>query len=128
MTLGVTPVAKYSASGTVQEHLEPWLADLPTIDLMNDLSPQAALGFPPDLIMISSHFLPAEDYDTIAKVAPTYLFNGDPTDWRAQLGKVAELLGKQNVAEQKLAEYDDRVAEAKAQLANATEGKTIAIV
>lgn len=128
VTLGVTPVAKYSAGGTVQEHLEPWLADLPTIDLMSGLSPEAALSFEPELIMISSHFLPAENYETISKVAPAYLFNGDAMDWRAQLRKVAELLGKEDVADQKLTEYEAKISEVKEQLSTVTEGKTIAIV
>lgn len=102
MTLGVNPVAKYAAAGTVQEHLEPWLAELPTIDLMGGLSPEVALSFEPDLIMISSHFLPVESYDAIAKVFPTYLFNREGADWRQQLQKVAELLGKEEIADKKL--------------------------
>lgn len=128
VTLGVTPVAKYAAAGTVQEHLEPWLGELPTIDLMSGLSPEVALSFEPDLIMISSHFLPVESYDAIAKISPTYLFNGERADWRQQLQKVAELLGKEDVAEQKLSEYESKIAETKEQLSKVAEGKTIAIV
>ncbi|WP_171056333.1 ABC transporter substrate-binding protein [Paenibacillus sinopodophylli] len=128
VTLGVTPVAKYAAAGTVQEHLEPWLADLPTIELMGGLSPEAALSFEPDLIMISSHFLPIESYETIAKIAPTYLFNGETSDWRAQLRKVAELLGKEDVADQKLTEYEAKISDTKEQLSKSAEGKSIAIV
>ncbi|PRX71582.1 hypothetical protein B0G52_10876 [Cohnella sp. SGD-V74] len=44
----------------MQDHLEPWLKDLPKLDLMNGLSPEAVLGHDPDLIIVTPHFLPLE--------------------------------------------------------------------
>jgi len=127
IALGVTPVAKYAAGTTVQDHLEPWLKDLPKLDLMNGLSPEVVLGHDPDLIIVTSHFLPIEQYDTIAKIAPVYLIQGGNSDWRDNLNKVAGLLGNESLAEQKLAEYETELQNAKALLSGAAD-QTVAIV
>ncbi|WP_145409893.1 ABC transporter substrate-binding protein [Paenibacillus xylanexedens] len=128
VTLGITPIAKYSAGGTVQQHLEPWLKELPIIDLTSGISPEAVVELDPDLVLISSHFLPVDKYDTIAKAAPTYLIDGGNTDWRAVLNKLATLLDKTDVAEAKMIDYDKEIATARDQLKNVSGDQTVAIV
>ncbi len=128
VTLDVAPVAKYAAGGTVQKHLEPWLKDLPVIDLTAGISPEAVLGFDPDLIVISSHFLPVDKYETIAKIAPVYLMDSGAGDWKDRLNVIADLIGKSELAKQKMAEYDAKLAEAKEKLKQAAGDRTIAII
>jgi ABC-type Fe3+-citrate transport system substrate-binding protein len=49
-------------------------------------------------------------------------------DWRQTLRTIASLVGKSELADQKLADYEEKVSVVKEHIASAAEGKTVSIV
>lgn len=81
----------------------------------------------PELIIGSSSYM--EDvYDRLQEIAPAVAVNefGDDGGWRTALMQVGETLGKQERAEQVIAEFDERMAEAREELQDAVE--TVSVV
>ncbi|TDQ33755.1 ABC transporter substrate-binding protein [Aureibacillus halotolerans] len=127
-TLGVTPIAKYSVNGTVQTHLESALEDVPSFEMASGISPEALLELDPDLVIVSSHFLPTEQYDPLAKIAPVYLLDSSSTDWEQSLRTIAELLGKSDQVEQKMTDYSGTLEDAKTTIAQQEQQRETYIV
>lgn len=126
--LGVKPVAQWSIGPTVQEYLQPELKGVPTIAW--DLPVEAVTSFNPDLIFISS---PASvqngKYEKYARIAPAFVLGDElAKDWRKQLLKIGELLGKSDAAQKALEQYDKKSADAKAKLNKAIGTQSAAIL
>ena len=121
IALDETPVAKWAIGESVQDYLEEDLADVETIEWTLPL--EQVLSIEPDLIILD-HTLDNYEgsYEDYAAIAPTYVLSEEEVnDWKVRLQKFGEILGKEDEAEQALADYDEKVNQAKEEL-NATLG------
>ncbi|WP_379140019.1 iron-hydroxamate ABC transporter substrate-binding protein [Paenibacillus sp. sgz500992] len=128
VTLGVTPVAQWSVTNGTQEYLIADLKDVPTISY--DLPLEAVTSFAPDFHIVQSESSVQNGlYDQLNKIAPTYVL-GDKIskDWRKSLLKIGELLNKSTEAEQAIADYDQKAADAKAKISSSIGDDSVAIL
>ncbi|WP_213810669.1 ABC transporter substrate-binding protein [Jeotgalicoccus sp. WY2] len=118
LTLGETPAAQWTVGeDSVQEYLQPeGLERLPLMPF--DLPFEAVVQEEPDLLMLSSSDLAdGEKYDSYSKIAPTFVVeSGSYDDWRDRLTRVSEVFGKEDLAQEKVAEYDALIEETSAEL------------
>jgi len=128
VTLGVTPVAQWSVPNGVQDYLSTELKDVPTISY--DLPLEAVISFAPDLILIGSESEVQNGiYDQLNKIAPTYVIGDEVlNDWRKALLKIGELLNKTSEAEQAIKDYEQKAADAKAELSGVIGDQSAAIL
>ncbi|WP_339320583.1 ABC transporter substrate-binding protein [Paenibacillus sp. FSL R10-2734] len=77
------------------------------------MSPEKIIALNPDLIISGQ----AESYEALSKIAPTIIVPyGDLKDAHKELTYFGELLGKEEEAKNWLADYDKRIADAKAKV------------
>lgn len=118
LTLEETPAAQWTVGeDSVQEYLQPeGLEGLPLMPF--DLPFEAVVQEEPDLLMLSSSDLAdGEKYDSYSKIAPTFVVeSGSYDDWRDRLTRVSEVFGKEDLAQEKVAEYDALIEETSAEL------------
>lgn len=130
ITLGVTPVAQWSVNDgkSVQDYLQEYLQGVPTIPY--DLPFEAVQSFNPDLIIIdSASLVEGGKYEQYNQIAPTYVIGTDVnTDWREELKKVGEVLGKEEEVQKALESYEAKVAEAKALIEEKVGNPSVAAV
>ncbi|MCM3782693.1 iron-hydroxamate ABC transporter substrate-binding protein [Neobacillus mesonae] len=130
VALGVTPVAQWSISNGegVQDYLQGSLKDVPTIP--HDLPYEQVASFEPDLIILDSADMASGDkYEQYSKIAPTYVIGTEQNnDWRDELLKIGEVLGKDEEAQKALDDYDAKAAEAKATLNEAVGEESAAAI
>ncbi|WP_404451710.1 ABC transporter substrate-binding protein [Virgibacillus necropolis] len=128
LALGVTPVAKWAIGKTVQQYLEPQLKDLPRIEW--NLPQEQVLEHSPDLIILESNLASYEgSYEDYQKIATTYVMPEDvTTNWRKQIEVFGKILGKEEKADEVLAAYDKKVADAKEKLANSIGEESVAMM
>ncbi|QSF42544.1 iron-hydroxamate ABC transporter substrate-binding protein [Paenibacillus tianjinensis] len=129
VTLGVTPVAQWSVSNGIQDYLSDALKDVPTISY--DLPLEAVTSFAPDFHIVQSEGSVQNGlYDQLNKIAPTYVLGDEISkDWRKTLLTIGDLLNKTPEAEQAIAEYDQKAAEAKEKITASFGGdKSVAIL
>ncbi|MDF2725168.1 MAG: periplasmic binding protein [Paenibacillus sp.] len=124
-TIGVKPVAQWSANGTPQQYLQSKLTGVPPLNMMGGLKPEEALSYNPDLIiLLAPTYLSAGKYEDFAKIAPTYILSTDENDWRGNLTKLGQVLGKTAETEKALKDYDAKVASAKTSIKAKVGDKT----
>ncbi|SDW08414.1 iron-hydroxamate ABC transporter substrate-binding protein [Paenibacillus sp. PDC88] len=128
VALGVTPVAQWSVANGIQDYLQGSLKDVPTIP--HDLPFEQVASFEPDLIILDSADMASGDkYEQYSKIAPTYVIGSEQNnDWRDELLKIGEVLGKEEDAQKALDDYDAKAAEAKAALSEAAPGESAAAI
>lgn len=128
VTLGVTPVAQWSVPNGTQEYLIAELKDVPTISY--DLPLEAVTSFAPDFHIVQSEASVQNGlYDQLNKIAPTYVLGEEISkDWRKTLLKIGEILNKSAEAEQAIAAYDQKAADAKAKISTAIGDDSVAIL
>ena len=118
LTLEETPVAQWTVGeDSVQEYLQTeGLEGLPLMPF--DLPFESVVQEEPDLIMLSSSDLAdGEKYDSYSKIAPSFVVeSGSYDDWRDRLTRVSEVFGKEDLAQEKVAEYDTLIEETSAEL------------
>ncbi|WP_054940801.1 iron-hydroxamate ABC transporter substrate-binding protein [Paenibacillus ihuae] len=128
VTLDVTPVAQWSVSNGIQDYLSDALKDVPTISY--DLPLEAVTSFTPDFHIVQSEGSVQNGlYDQLNKIAPTYVLGDEISkDWRKTLLTIGELLNKTPEAEQAIAEYDQKAADAKEKITASFGDKSVAIL
>jgi iron complex transport system substrate-binding protein len=128
VALGVTPAAQWSIGDTVLDYLQPELKDVPKIGW--DLPLEQAISNNPDLIIFSSpSAIQKGQYEEYKKIAPTYVYKDEVSaDWRKQLSQMGEILSKQEEAKTALADYDTKVADAKARVQETIGDESVAIL
>lgn len=128
ISLGVKPVAQWSAGTLLLNYLQPQLKDIPKLDFVS-LAPEAVASFDPDLFIVPFAARVKDGaYDQYAKAAPTYVFQDATKDWRKTLLTLGDLLNKTDKANAALKEYDTKMAAWKASLQNKVAGKNAAIM
>ena len=128
--LGVKPVAQWTRGDNVISYLKEQLDGLPKIDFgAGGLDPENISSHNPDLILLFASFLGNDGaYEQYAKIAPTYSFAMSGTDGLKTLRTLGELLNKSDIAEQAIADYEAKAADAKERLHAAIGDKPVALV
>ncbi|MBO7746277.1 ABC transporter substrate-binding protein [Paenibacillus sp. MWE-103] len=127
--LGLKPVAQWGAAGVPQQYLQDKLKDVPVLSMEGGLKPEEALSYSPDLIIfMAPSYLANADYESFAKIAPTFVLSGNESDWRGNLEKLGALLNEEEAAKTALADYDKKVADAKTRLGTLPAGKTAVLL
>lgn len=128
VSLGVTPVAQWSAGTLLLNYLQPQLQEVPKLDFIK-LPPEQIASFKPDLFILP-FAVRAQDgaYDQFAKISPTYVFQDATKDWRKTLLTLGDLLNRTDKANEALKAYDTKMAEIKDGLQEKIAGKTAAIM
>ncbi|MEK3883336.1 ABC transporter substrate-binding protein [Paenibacillus sp. PL2-23] len=126
--LDVTPVAQWSVPNGMQYYLEKKLGGIPPIAY--DLPYEAVLGFKPDLLIIGDEKeVEGDKYKLFSQVAPTFVLGAQiNADWRLALLKVGEVVGKTELAEQVLDDYETKAAVAKSTLHEKLPGQSAAAI
>lgn len=118
LTLEETPAAQWTVGEeSIQEYLQP--EGLEGVPLMPfDLPFEAVTLEEPDLLLLSSSDLADGDkYESYSKIAPTFVVeSGNYDDWRERLTRVSEVFGKEDLAEEKINDYNSLVEETSAEL------------
>ncbi len=121
VALDITPVAQWSVRDgeDVQEYLQDDLGEIPTIP--SDLPFEAVASFEPDLlIMDSAEMVEGNKYNQYSKIAPTYVIGtAQNTEWRTELEEIGKVFGKEEEAEQILADYEEKAVSAKEEINSA---------
>nr|WP_079479145.1 ABC transporter substrate-binding protein [Halobacillus salinus] len=130
VALDVTPAAQWSVQNgeTVQGYLQDSLGDVPTVPY--DLPLESVASFEPDLLLMdSAGMVEGNKYEQYSRIAPTYVVGeAQNNDWRDEFNRVAEVLGKQDEAEQVLEDYEQKVEETKSALKESIGDESIAAV
>jgi iron complex transport system substrate-binding protein len=139
LALGVVPVAiPFQAYGGDADGLLPWIAeeldelgvDTPTVLPEGDEVPfEAIAAADPDVILANYSGITAEDYETLSAIAPTVAYPGEAwtTPWRDVVTTVGQALGKEQEAEDLVADTEQAIADAAAEHPE-LQGKTVAAV
>ncbi|OCT14179.1 hypothetical protein A8709_25425 [Paenibacillus pectinilyticus] len=123
--IGIKPVAQWSAGGEPQQYLQNVLAGVPVLDMMGGLKPEQALSNNPDLIILAApSYIKNGTYEDFSKIAPTYVLSNDETDWRGNVAKLGEVLGKSSEADQAIKKYDQKLNDSKDKITKAVGNKS----
>lgn len=130
VALGVKPVAQWSVNDgqSIQGYLQGDLEGIPTIP--HDLPFEAVQEMNPDLIIMdSASMVEGGKYEQYNQIAPTYVIGTEMNnDWRDELVRVGQVLGKEDQAKQVLADYDAKAKEAKATIEEKVGTPSVAAV
>ena len=123
LTLEEKPVVQWSVNdgGSIQDYLqEEGLEGLELIP--HDLPFEVVASHEPDLILLSSSdFADDESYRNYSSIAPTFVVeSGSYDDWRERLERVSEIFGKEDMAEEKIDEYESLAEEVRTGLPDET--------
>lgn len=120
LALEEIPIAQWSVGeDSIQEYLQDkGLEGLPLVPF--DLPFEAVTQEEPDLLLLSSSDLSdGGKYDSYSKIAPTFIIeSGNYNNWRDRLTRVSEVFGKEELAAEKISEYDTLVENASSELLN----------
>ncbi|RTE02553.1 ABC transporter substrate-binding protein [Paenibacillus whitsoniae] len=123
--IGVKPVAQWSANGAPQQYLQNTLSGVPILDMIGGLKPEGTLSHSPDLIILAApSYIKAGTYEDFSKIAPTYVLSNDENDWRGNVAKLGEVLGKTKEADEAIKKYDEKVAQTKDKIQKAVGNKS----
>ncbi|MCC5894265.1 MAG: ABC transporter substrate-binding protein [Alkalibacterium sp.] len=127
LALDVIPAAQWSISDGegVQFYLQDELSDVPTIPY--DLPYEAVMEFEPDFIMIRDQ-LEQDMVDQYNLIAPTYVLNASPTDWRETMREIGTVLDHEEAAETVIDEYDTRAEETASLVEEQADGESAAAI
>lgn len=122
LTLGITPV------GTLQSELDsPFLQDkIEGIESIGTgtVSIETVIALEPDLIIAAD----PESYEQLSKIAPTVYIEYGKNNAIEELAMLGEILGKEEEAAQWTAQFEEKAANAKEQLAGVVaEGETVTV-
>lgn len=123
LTLEEKPVVQWSVNdgGSIQDYLQK--EGLEGLELIpHDLPFEVVASHEPDLILLSSSdFADDESYSNYSSIAPTFVVeSGSYDDWRERLERVSEIFGKEDMAEEKIDEYESLAEEVRTGLPDET--------
>ncbi|OLT51890.1 hypothetical protein BJF89_05380 [Corynebacterium sp. CNJ-954] len=123
--LGEKPVFGYSSSGGEEDFLKasPWMEglysefDATMIDADWKPDPEAVSLADPDLIILDS--VDEDIYDKLSEIAPTYAPKDiNSVTWQQNITTLGTLVGKEDKAEDVIAETEAQLADTREQLSN----------
>jgi iron complex transport system substrate-binding protein len=120
VALGVQPAGVATFSGddfSSYEYMAEALANVPIVGTFTEPNQERIAQLNPDLIIGREQEL-AETYATISQIAPTVAL-ADPGDFRSWLRQVAATVGREDMAETRIADYEARASAARARIQDA---------
>ncbi|BBI31008.1 ABC transporter substrate-binding protein [Cohnella abietis] len=121
--LGVVPVAVQNYHEEFPAYIKEAMKDTLKMGIAKTPNFELILASTPDLI-IAPTWWADKDYDQLSKIAPTVLLP-QRDDWRDELRDIAEVLGKQDKAEQVIQDLKRKEAEAKEKLHTLVGDETV---
>lgn len=127
VALDVTPAAQWSISEGegVQYYLQDELSEVPTVPY--DLPYEAVMEFEPDFIMIRDQ-IEQDMVDQYNLIAPTYVLNSSPTDWRETMREIGTVLDLEDESEMVIEDYDARAEETASLIGEVADGESAAAI
>ncbi len=104
LALGVKPVAIYDVKGTAYEK------EVEGIPVWEKFDAEQVISYEPDLLIVANQ----EQYDIASKIAPTILLPFTEQTMEERVRFMGDVLNKQEEAEAKLKEFDEKLKSAKA--------------
>ncbi|WP_077616692.1 iron-hydroxamate ABC transporter substrate-binding protein [Caenibacillus caldisaponilyticus] len=127
LVLGVKPLGGITVGGKFPDMFKEITGSTVSIGEKAQPNIESILKLKPDVIFATTKFPPAV-ISKLEKVAPTIPVSHIATNWEANLRLLAELTGKQDLAEKVLQEYQRDVAAAKAKLGERLKDKKVVAV
>jgi iron complex transport system substrate-binding protein len=127
VVLGVQPVGGITVGGKFPDMFKEITGSTVSIGEKTQPNFETILQLKPDVILGTSKFKP-EVTEKLVKIAPTFPYSHISTNWEANLRLLAELTGKQDLAEQTLQKYKADVEAAKAQLGEKLKDKKVVVI
>uniref|UniRef100_UPI00403FB7F6 ABC transporter substrate-binding protein n=1 Tax=Aeribacillus sp. FSL W8-0870 TaxID=2954706 RepID=UPI00403FB7F6 len=127
LVLGVEPAGGITVGGKFPEMFKDITASTVSIGEKAQPNIESILKLKPDVIFATTKFKP-DVIEKLEKIAVTIPVSHISTNWEDNLRLLAELTGKQDLAEKVLKEYQDDLEKAKAQIGEKFKDKKVAIV
>lgn len=128
LALGVQPCgAAHGPGGSgFPDHLADQLVDVAYVGGTLEINLEAVAALDPDLILAMHPAHTEGDFKTLLDPIATTVYLTEPwQDWRRAMNEIALLLGKEEVAQARLAAFDQKLADAKTQLAEWMAGEKV---
>ncbi|MBE3102687.1 MAG: iron-siderophore ABC transporter substrate-binding protein, partial [Bacilli bacterium] len=124
LAMGVTPVGAVEAftGDTWYEHIADQLIDTKTVGTESEPSLEAIAALKPDLI-IGNKMRQEKVYDQLSKIAPTVFAETLRGDWQENFKLYSKAINKEDVGQEKLDVYNNRIEDLKATLGDQTKQK-----
>ena len=124
LAMGVTPVGAVEAftGDTWYEHTAEQLKDTKPVGNESEPSLEAIAALKPDLI-IGNKMRQEKVYEQLNKIAPTVFAETLRGDWQENFKLYSQAINKEEVGQEKLDAYNDRIEEMKASLGEKTQQK-----
>ena len=127
LVLDVHPVGAITFAGEFPEMFKSITVNAESIGEKIQPNFETILKLKPDVILGTSKFQ-AEVVEQLQKIAPLIQVSHIAANWEANLQLLGELTDKQDLADQKIAEYKANLEDAKANLVEKLEGKKVLAV
>jgi iron complex transport system substrate-binding protein len=128
LAIGVTPCgAAHGPGGSgFPEHLADQLKDVAYVGGTLEINLESVTALKPDLILAMHPAHTEGDFKTLLDPITTTVYLTEPwADWRAAMREIAMILGKGDIAEQRLAEFEDKLASGKGTLSGKLAGQKV---
>lgn len=127
LVLDVKPVGAITFAGEFPERFDPIVSEAESIGEKTQPDFETILKLKPDVILASTKF-PEEVVQQLEKIATTIRVSHIATHWEDNLFLLAELSGKQELARQEIEQYRSGLEQAKEQLGENLDGKSVLAV
>ncbi|WP_013399847.1 iron-hydroxamate ABC transporter substrate-binding protein [Parageobacillus thermoglucosidasius] len=127
LVLGVKPLGGITVGGKFPDMFKEITDSTVSIGEKAQPNIETILKLKPDVIFATAKF-PPDVIQKLEKIAPTIPVSHISTNWEANLRLLAELTGKQDVAEKVLKEYKEELAAAKAKLGDRLKDKKVVVI
>ncbi|MGA4692816.1 MULTISPECIES: ABC transporter substrate-binding protein [Rhodococcus] len=104
-----------------------YATDAVSVGKTADVSLEQVAALEPDLIL-SAEVRDGENYEELSAIAPTVFSQSTGPTWKDNIRLVAQAIGKEDLAEQKISEYEERAAAIGADINAKAGNPTISIV
>ncbi|MGD1927591.1 MAG: ABC transporter substrate-binding protein [Leptolyngbyaceae cyanobacterium] len=128
LAIGISPIAASSGWNAVEpfpEHLQNQLEGVEYVGSTTQPSLERILLLKPDLILAGSHM--ETFYQRLSQIAPTVIMHNDVL-WKQQLITLSKMLSKEDIADQLINNYQQRVDELKQTLGESRTDLFISVV
>ncbi|WP_017378895.1 ABC transporter substrate-binding protein [Paenisporosarcina sp. TG-14] len=124
LSMGVTPVGAVEAftGDTWYKHTADQLKDTKTVGNESEPSLEAIAALKPDLI-IGNKMRQEKIYDQLSKIAPTVFAETLRGDWQENFKLYSKAINKEDVGQEKLDAYNNRIEDLKVALGDQTKQK-----
>ncbi|NEQ31524.1 MAG: iron-siderophore ABC transporter substrate-binding protein [Leptolyngbya sp. SIO4C5] len=128
LALDITPVGTIRY-GSIPDYLGEAVSKIPVVGEYNQPDLETILQLDPDLIL-GAKSISAQIYSRLSQIAPTVFIEGAGRhwDWKSNFRLYAEALGKEEAAEQLLADYQQQITDLKASMDTAPKMITVSVL